>query len=48
LEFFSALQAAFDNPDALGITKRDLWALKQETSCLAYYLKFIPLVSILG
>jgi hypothetical protein len=48
LEFFSALQAAFDNLDALGTVERDLWALKQETSCLAYYLKFVPLVSTLG
>jgi hypothetical protein len=47
-EFFLALQAAFDDLDALGIAERDLWALKQETSCSAYYLKFVPLVSILG
>ena len=47
-EFFSALQAAFDDPDALGIAERDLWALKQETSCSAYYSKFVPLVSIFG
>jgi hypothetical protein len=48
LEFFLALQAAFDDLDTLGTIERDLWALKQETSCLAYYLKFVPLVSILG
>lgn len=47
-EFLSALRASFDDPDSYATAERQIFALKQDSTCSSYYSRFSSLASILG
>ncbi|KAI1000731.1 hypothetical protein K3495_g7464 [Podosphaera aphanis] len=47
-EFMEALGAAFDDPDSYATAERDVEAVRQAGSCVAYYAKIVSIFSRFG